>query len=77
MVIALLSLLNPYAELAFTLWILAGLGIALIGDFLNVDMTREKTVMVGLIIFVFAYLTYGIGLTDIKHEYQCTLCADR
>jgi uncharacterized membrane protein YhhN len=62
MAIAGLGMLSPSAEIGFTLWVLAGLGIALAGDFLNVDMTRQQTVMVGLIIFVFAYLTYAAGL---------------
>jgi len=63
MAIAGLCLLTPHGNLGFTLWILAGLGLALVGDFLNIDMTDDRTVMVGLIIFVFAYLVYSAGLT--------------
>ncbi len=58
-----LSLFTPHAVIGFTMWILAGLVLSLIGDFLNVDMTNQKVVMVGLIIFVFAYLAYPIGVT--------------
>lgn len=61
-VVCALSLLTPHAVAGFTAFILAGLVLALIGDFLNVDMTNQKVVMVGLIIFVFAYLTYAVGM---------------
>ncbi len=62
-VVCALSLLSSRAVPGFTVWILVGLVLSLIGDFLNVDMTDQKTVMVGLIIFVFAYLVYPIGVT--------------
>jgi uncharacterized membrane protein YhhN len=58
-----LSFLSPHAVIGFTACILAGLILSLIGDFLNVDMTNERVVMVGLVIFVFAYLVYPIGMT--------------
>jgi uncharacterized membrane protein YhhN len=58
-----LSILSPHAVIGFTAFILVGLILSLIGDFLNVDMTNERVVMVGLIIFVFAYLAYPIGVT--------------
>ncbi len=60
--ICALSLFTPHAVLGFTVFILVGLILALIGDFLNLDMTDQKVVMVGLVIFVFAYLIYGIGI---------------
>jgi uncharacterized membrane protein YhhN len=62
-IVALLSLLTPNTHACFTVWIVSALVISLVGDFLNIDMTDQKTVMVGLIIFVFAYLTYPIGIT--------------
>jgi uncharacterized membrane protein YhhN len=58
-----LSILSPHAVVGFTVFILVGLILSLIGDFLNVDMTNQRVVMVGLIIFVFAYLAYPIGVT--------------
>jgi len=61
-VICGLSLLTPHAVVGFTAFILVGLVLALIGDFLNVDMTSQKVVIVGLIIFVFAYLVYAVGM---------------
>ena len=42
------------------------MGIAIIGDFLNLDMENPKVVLRGLIIAVVAYLSYGIGATVIN-----------
>jgi uncharacterized membrane protein YhhN len=64
--IAASSLWQQDANLAFTVVVLLGMGIALIGDFLNLDMENPKVVMRGLIIAVVAYLTYGIGVTFIS-----------
>jgi uncharacterized membrane protein YhhN len=61
--IAVLSLFTPHAHTCFTAWIIAGLVISLIGDINNVDMADQKTVIIGLVIFVFAYLTYAVGMT--------------
>jgi uncharacterized membrane protein YhhN len=61
--IAASSLLMEDANLAFTLVVLLGMGIALVGDFLNLDMENPNVVFRGLIIAVVAYLTYGIGVT--------------
>jgi uncharacterized membrane protein YhhN len=61
--VALLSLLSPNANPTFTTWVLVGLILSVIGDVNNVDMEDERTVFVGLIIFVLAYLAYAFGLT--------------
>ena len=61
--IAASSLLQEDASVALTLVVLLGMGIALIGDFLNLDMENPNVVFRGLIIAVVAYLTYGIGVT--------------
>jgi uncharacterized membrane protein YhhN len=63
--IAASSLLQQDANVAFTAIVLTGMGIAIIGDFLNLDMENPKVVMRGLVIAVIAYLTYGIGVTVI------------
>jgi uncharacterized membrane protein YhhN len=63
MVIAALGLLTPAANLEYTILILASLLFALIGDINNVDMTDEKTVMIGLLLFVVAYTIYPITFT--------------
>jgi uncharacterized membrane protein YhhN len=61
--IAASSLLQPDPNVAFTVVVLLGMGIAIIGDFLNLDMENPKVILRGLIIAVVAYLTYGIGVT--------------
>lgn len=63
MIIAALGLLTPTANLGYTIFILASLLFALIGDINNVDMTDEKTVMIGLVLFVFAYTIYPVAFT--------------
>ena len=62
-VIAASSLLRPDRDLPFALVILSGMAIAIIGDFLNIDMENMNVVLRGLVIAVIAYLTYAIGLT--------------
>jgi uncharacterized membrane protein YhhN len=42
------------------------MGIAIVGDFLNLDMENPKVILRGLVIAVAAYLTYGIGVTAIN-----------
>lgn len=63
MAIAALGLLTPTVNLGYTILILVSLLFALIGDINNVDMTDEKTVMIGLILFVFAYTIYPVAFT--------------
>lgn len=65
-IIALLSLTRKNADKRLTAWIVAGLVIALIGDFLNLDMTDPFVVIRGLVIAVVAYLTYAVGLTRLN-----------
>lgn len=62
-IIAASRLLHPDRDIALIAVVLAGMGIAIIGDFLNLDMSDMKVVLRGLVIAVIAYLTYAIGLT--------------
>lgn len=64
--IAASSLLHPGTNVANTTVILTGMGIAIIGDFLNLDMENPNVVLRGLVIAVIAYLTYGIGWTIVN-----------
>lgn len=64
--VALLSLKRPGVNKKFTGVIAAGLAIALLGDFLNLDMTNPAVVIRGLVIAIVAYLTYAIGITVIN-----------
>ena len=61
--IAALSLLRPDPDVPLTLVVLAGMGIAILGDFLNIEMEDMRVVLRGLVIAVVAYLAYAIGLT--------------
>jgi uncharacterized membrane protein YhhN len=63
--IAASSLLRPDAHVGFTSVVLLGMGIAIVGDFLNLDMENPNVILRGLIIAVLAYLTYGVGVTVI------------
>lgn len=63
--IAAASLLQPAANVAFSVVVLVGMGIAIVGDFLNLDMENPAVVLRGLFIAVVAYSTYGIGVTVI------------
>jgi len=64
--IAASSLWQQDTNVAFTVVVLVGMGIALLGDFLNLDMENPNVVLRGLVIAVVAYLTYGIGVTVIS-----------
>ena len=65
---ALLSLRRAGVNRRLPAFVTAGLAIALLGDFLNIDMTDPFAVMRGLVIAVIAYLTYAVGFT-IYQEY--------
>jgi uncharacterized membrane protein YhhN len=62
-VVAVLSLMAPGANAGFTGWILAGLVLSLAGDVFNINMTKDSILYPALIVFVFAYLTYPVGVT--------------
>jgi len=62
-IIAAASLFRPNPDIGLTFVVLAGMGIAIIGDFLNIDMSDMAVVLRGLVIAVIAYLTYAIGFT--------------
>jgi len=62
-IIALSSLLRPNPDIVLTIVILIGMGTAIIGDFLNIDMSNMSVVLRGLVIAVIAYLAYAIGFT--------------
>jgi uncharacterized membrane protein YhhN len=63
---ALLSLTRKPVNRRLTAVVSAGLAIALVGDFLNLDMTDPGVVIRALVIAIVAYLTYAIGLTVIN-----------
>jgi len=61
--LAAASLLGPQPDPPLVVVILLGMGIAIIGDFLNLNMEDMNVVLRGLVIAVIAYMTYAIGLT--------------
>jgi uncharacterized membrane protein YhhN len=60
--VAVLALLTPNAHPGFTSWILAGLGLSLVGDLFNIDMSRDGVLYAALLVFLVAYLVYPIGM---------------
>ena len=63
---ALLSLMRSGTNRKLTVWLCAGLAIALLGDFLNLNMTDPAVVIRGLVIAIIAYMTYAVGLTVVN-----------
>jgi hypothetical protein len=61
--VTVLTLLIPGVSMGFAGWILAGLVLSLVGDIFNINMSKDTILYPALIVFVFAYLTYGLGVT--------------
>ena len=60
--VALLSLLTPHAQPAFTLWIAAGLILSLGGD-VALMFETNRAFLVGLVLFLLAHVVYSITFT--------------
>ncbi|MFN2242901.1 MAG: lysoplasmalogenase [Anaerolineae bacterium] len=60
--VALLSLLNPHAQPAFTLWIAVGLVLSLGGD-VALMFETNRAFLVGLVLFLLAHVVYSITFT--------------
>ncbi|MHA1724703.1 MAG: hypothetical protein ACTSYC_07685 [Promethearchaeota archaeon] len=58
LLICFLSFLSPYSNPILITWLIIGMVVVLIGDFLNIDMTNIKVEIRGLLIFFVAYLIY-------------------
>jgi uncharacterized membrane protein YhhN len=63
LLVAALGLATPGAEPGYTGWIIAGLALSLVGDFVNINMGRDDVLRTGLLIFLVAYLLYPVGIT--------------
>jgi uncharacterized membrane protein YhhN len=63
LVIAGLSFLGPYADRAYTTWILVGLGLCFLADIFNIDMTNDRILYAAIAVFVVAYLEYAVTFT--------------
>jgi len=62
-VIAAMSLLSPASNPSYTAWILVGLGLCLLADVFNIDMTNDNILYAAIGVFVIAYLEYAITFT--------------
>jgi uncharacterized membrane protein YhhN len=61
-VVALLSLLVPTSQPAFTLWIACGLVLSLAGD-VALIFESNRAFLVGLVFFLLAHIVYSIACT--------------
>ncbi|MCL7454059.1 MAG: lysoplasmalogenase [Anaerolineae bacterium] len=61
-IVALLSLLTPDSDLAFTMWVTAGLVLSLGGD-VALMLKTDRAFLVGLVLFLLAHIIYSIGFT--------------
>jgi uncharacterized membrane protein YhhN len=62
-VVAAMGFLSPAGEWEYTVWIMVGLSLCLIGDIFNIDMTNNKILYAAIAVFVLAYLEYAAALT--------------
>jgi uncharacterized membrane protein YhhN len=60
--VALLSLLQPDAQPAFTWWVTAGLVLSLGGD-VALMFEADRAFLAGLVLFLLAHVVYAIGFT--------------
>jgi uncharacterized membrane protein YhhN len=63
MVTATLSFYSPYVNTKYTIWILIGMGLCLIADIFNIDMTNDRILYAAIAVFILAYLEYAITYT--------------
>jgi uncharacterized membrane protein YhhN len=61
--VAALSLISSRANPGYTAWILAGMGLCLLADIFNIDMTNDKILYAAMGVFVVAYLEYAFTFT--------------
>jgi uncharacterized membrane protein YhhN len=61
--IAALSFLSPRASPSYTIWILVGMGLCLLADIFNIDMTRNFILYAAIGVFAIAYLEYAVTFT--------------
>lgn len=61
-IVALLSLGTPGAQLPFTLWVTAGLILSLGGD-VALMFESNRAFLIGLVLFLLAHIVYATGFT--------------
>jgi uncharacterized membrane protein YhhN len=63
LIIAALGLLSPRGNPSYTAWILVGMGLCLLADIFNIDMTNDKILYAAIGAFALAYLEYAFTFT--------------
>ena len=58
-----LSMFSPLVHTGYTTWIMIGLGLCLLADLFNIDMTNDRILYAAIGVFVIAYLEYAITFT--------------
>ncbi len=62
-IIAVLSFLSPYVNTDYTVWILVGMGLCLLADIFNIDMTKDMVLYAAIAVFILAYMEYAFIYT--------------
>jgi len=55
-----LSMFSPLVHTGYTTWIMIGLGLCLLADLFNIDMTNDRILFAAIAVFVVAYLEYAL-----------------
>ncbi len=63
LVVAGLSFFSPAVNTSYSLWILVGLGLCVLADIFNIDMTNDKILYAAIGVFIVAYLEYALTFT--------------
>jgi uncharacterized membrane protein YhhN len=62
-VVAAMGFLSPAGEWEYTVWILVGLSLCLIGDILGINKAKEKFRYAAVAVFILGYLINAIAFT--------------
>ncbi|MBN2257174.1 MAG: hypothetical protein JW704_05035 [Anaerolineaceae bacterium] len=64
-IVATLGLLSPASEWNYTIWILVGLVLCLIGDISNIDVKKDRNLFVAMPVYAAAFLIFATAFTRI------------
>jgi uncharacterized membrane protein YhhN len=60
-IVAAMSFLSPAVAWEYVIWILVGLSLCLIGDIINIDLSKDRVLVAVMAVFGLAYLVYAIA----------------
>ncbi len=63
LIVVALSFFSTRVNPSYTTWILVGLGLCLLADVFNIDMTNDKILFAAIGVFIIAYLEYAVTFT--------------